>query len=104
MFINKSVHDEASAFNNTLVNIFSNFISNEYVTIDDKDVSWVTRINRNKISLKNSLFHSKNFIEIQKISFQALLPFPVQATTSVLLLNKSFMIDLRLKYNQLART
>ena len=38
MFLNKNVHKQVSIFNNTLVNnIFTNYIPNKYVTIDDRD-------------------------------------------------------------------
>ena len=42
LFFNKSVHEHVSIFNNTLMNIFSNYIPNKFVTIDDKDPPWMT--------------------------------------------------------------
>ena len=35
MFLTKNVHEQVSIFNNTLINIFSNYIPNKYITIDD---------------------------------------------------------------------
>ena len=37
MFLNKNVHKQVSIFNNTLMNIFTNYIPNKYITIDDRD-------------------------------------------------------------------
>ena len=37
LFHNKTVHKQVSIFNETLMNIFSNFIPNKYITFDDRD-------------------------------------------------------------------
>ena len=37
MFMNKTVHEQVTAFNTILMNIFSNCIPNKYIIIDDKD-------------------------------------------------------------------
>ena len=37
MFLNKTVHEQVSVFNNVLFNILSNYISHKYITIDDRD-------------------------------------------------------------------
>ena len=50
------------------MNIFTNCISNKYVTIDDRDPLWMNKTIKNKIKLKKSLHKSNNFIEIQKLS------------------------------------
>ena len=39
LFSNESVHEQVSIFNNTFMNIFSNYIPNKFVNIDDKDPS-----------------------------------------------------------------
>ena len=44
-FFNKRVHEQVSIFNNTLMNICSNYISSKFVTIDDKDPPWMTERN-----------------------------------------------------------
>ena len=60
------------------MNIFTNYISNKYITIDDRvNETWVdewmneTRMNetiKNIAKLKKSLHKSSNFIELQKLS------------------------------------
>ena len=52
------------------MNIFTNCISNKYVTIDDRDPLWMNKTIKNKIKLKKSLHKSNNFIEIQKLSLE----------------------------------
>ena len=36
-FLNKNVHKQVSISNNTLVNSFTNYIPNKYITIDFRD-------------------------------------------------------------------
>ena len=48
MFMNKTVHERVTTFNNILINNFSNYIPNKYITIDDKDPPWMTKINSRK--------------------------------------------------------
>ena len=55
MFANKSVHDQVSIFNKTLINVFLNFIPNKTVVFDDKDLPWVNEILENKIKWKNEI-------------------------------------------------
>ena len=55
MFSNKNTHEQVAIFNDILMNIFSNYIPNKYVTIDDRDPPWMTEKIKNKINLKRSL-------------------------------------------------
>ena len=64
MFLNKNFHEQAPIFNNTLMKIFSNYISNKCITIDDRDPPWVIKTMKNQIKIKKSLHKSNNFIEI----------------------------------------
>ena len=41
MFLNKNTHEQIAIFNDILMNIFSNYIPNKYVTIDNKDPQWM---------------------------------------------------------------
>ena len=71
-FFNKRVHEQVSIFNNTLMNIFSNYISSKFVTIDDKDPPWMTERTRNKIFEKSYIYKSyisngKTAIDYQKL-------------------------------------
>ena len=50
------------------MNIFTNYIPNKYITIDERDPPWVNEILKNKIKLKKPLHKSNNFTEIKKSS------------------------------------
>ena len=65
MFLNKNTHEQAAIFNDILMNIFSNYIPNKYVTINDRDPPWMIEKIKNKINLKRSFSKSNKFIEIQ---------------------------------------
>ena len=39
----------------TLMNIFSNFIANKYITFDDSDLPWMNDFVKTKIKFKNQL-------------------------------------------------
>ena len=68
MFMNKTVHEQVTAFNTILMNIFSNYIPKKYIIIDDKDPPWMTKAIKYKINAKKSLCKSKKFIELTKFS------------------------------------
>ena len=67
MFLNKNFPKQVSIFDKTLMNIFTNYIPNRYITIDDRDPPWMNEIIKNKVKLKKSLHKSNNFMEIQKL-------------------------------------
>ena len=55
------------------MNIFTNYISNKYITIDDRVNEtwmdeWMNETIKNIAKLKKSLHKSSNFIELQKLS------------------------------------
>ena len=68
MFSNKNFYKQVSIFNNTLMNIFTNYITNKYITTDDKDPPWMNKTlkNKNKLnqitSLKNKHYQQKSLI------------------------------------------
>ena len=73
------------------MNIFSNYIPNKYVTIDDRDPPLMTEKITNKINLKMSLSKSNKFIEIQMLS--------TEISTLILERKKKYYHDLSLKLN-----
>ena len=68
MFSNENFYKQVSIFNNTLMNIFTNYIPNKYITTDDRDPPWMNKTLKNKNRLKKYLHKSKNFIEKQTLS------------------------------------
>ena len=55
-FYNLDVHEQVCLLNSTLLNIFSNFIPNKYITINDKDPPWMNDQIKTKISKKKQLY------------------------------------------------
>ena len=49
LFSNKSVHEQVTIFNQTLMNIFSNYIPNKLITVDDKDHPWKNESIKKKV-------------------------------------------------------
>ena len=76
LFSHKNVHEQVVIFNQTLVNLFSNYIPNKLITIDDKDPPWMNDyIKRNimeeKVACKSFNTNNKNcdaYLKLQTIS------------------------------------
>ena len=65
LFSHKNVHEEVAIFNQTLMNIFSNYIPNKFITIHDKDPSWMNEYIKRKIMDKKVA--CKSLIRITKV-------------------------------------
>ena len=72
----KNVHEQVVIFNQTLTNIFSNYISNKLIAVDDKDPPWMNeyikrKILDKKIACKSFNTNNKNYdanLKLQTIS------------------------------------
>ena len=53
MFNNKTVNKQVSIFNETIINIFSNFVPNK---LDDSDPPWMSDFIKNKIKWKHQIY------------------------------------------------
>ena len=58
LFHNKTVHKQVYIFIESIMNIFSNFISNKYVTFDDWDPPWMSNFVKTRIKYKNELYNT----------------------------------------------
>ena len=47
---------QVTALNETILNIFRNYVPNKYITIDDKDPVWMNEIIKSKMKTKNLFF------------------------------------------------
>ena len=56
LFQNKNIHDQLKLFNETIVNIVSNYIPNKFITCNDKDPPWLNDHIKRLINLKNEIF------------------------------------------------
>ena len=43
LFLHKNVHEQVVIFNQTLMNIFSNYTPSKLITVDDKDPPWMKK-------------------------------------------------------------
>ena len=59
MFHLKRVHEQVNVFN-VVINIFSNFILDKTMEIDDRDPPWINDFIKNKIKQKNKAFRLFN--------------------------------------------
>ena len=57
-FINTNVNEKVFILNKTILNILSNFIPHETLTVDDKDPPWFTKKIKNLIQEKNNVYKS----------------------------------------------
>ena len=48
--------DQVAAFNETILNVFRNYVPNKYITIDDKDPAWMNENIKTKIKEKKNTF------------------------------------------------
>ena len=60
-FLDKSTEEKAYILTQTIINIMSNFIPNEIVTIDDRDPPWVN--DKIKSLIKNKTEYFKNCVK-----------------------------------------
>ena len=56
VFSNKNVHQQAQYLDKVLMNVFTNYIPNKLITIDDKDQPWMNDEIRNKIKERDLLY------------------------------------------------
>ena len=66
----KNVHEQIVIFNQTLMNMFSNYIPNKLITVDDKDPPWMNEHVKRKILDKRSACKS---FDTNKKSYDACL-------------------------------
>ena len=57
LFDSKNINEQVIAINETILNVFQNYVPNKYITVDDKDPLWMNEIINSKIKTKNLLFN-----------------------------------------------
>ena len=65
LFSHKNVHEQVAIFNQTLMNIFSNYVPNKFITIHDKDPPWMNEYIKRKIM--DEKVACKSLIRITKV-------------------------------------
>ena len=52
----KDNNTQLAAFDETILNVFRNYVPNKYITADDKDPVWINETIKSKIEAKNELY------------------------------------------------
>ena len=56
LFDQKAINAQVTAFNETILDVFCNYVPNKYITIDDKDPVWMNENMKTKIKEKNAFY------------------------------------------------
>ena len=70
LFDKKDVSYQAKILNDTITNVFSNFVPNKILTFDDRDPPWMNELIKSKIQWKNGIYKnyqnsSKSFADLE---------------------------------------
>ena len=57
LFNKKDIDAQVAVFDETILNVFRNYVSNKYITIDDKDPVGMNETNKLKIKAKNNIYN-----------------------------------------------
>ena len=57
LFNNKNINEQVSILNETIFNVFSNYVPNKYITTDDKDPVWMNETIKLKIKAKDNMYN-----------------------------------------------
>ena len=56
LFDKKDLNSQVVTLNETILNVFRNYVPNKYIIIDDKDPVWMKEIIKSKMETKNKLY------------------------------------------------
>ena len=68
LFSNKTVNKQFSILNETIINIFSNFVPNKCVTFDDSEPPWMNDYIKNKIKWKHQIYKTYQKMVIKTVT------------------------------------
>ena len=57
LFNNKNINEQVSILNETILNVFNNYVPNKNITIDDKDPVWMNETIKLKIKVKDNMYN-----------------------------------------------
>ena len=64
LFHGKDINAQVISFNDTILNVFKNYVPNKYITIDDKNPAWMNDNIKAKVKTKNLL--SKQYMQNER--------------------------------------
>ena len=83
LFDRKDINAQVIALDETILNVFRNYVPNKYITVNDKDPVWMNETIKSKIKAKNEFFkqYIQNgrfendflFLETLKVEFNELI-------------------------------
>ena len=56
-FNKKDIDAQVAIFNETILNVFRNYVPSKYITIDDKDPVWINETIKLKFKAKNNMYN-----------------------------------------------
>ena len=59
LFLDEHINEQVNLFNQTILNIFHNFISNKIILCDDRDPSWMNERIKRLIKKKKAMFQKQ---------------------------------------------
>ena len=57
LFDQNDINAQAAVFNETVLNVFRNYVPNKYITVGDKGPVWMNKTMKSKIQAKNSVMN-----------------------------------------------
>ena len=99
LFSNANVEKQVNILNDTLFNIFSNFVRSKVITVDDRDPPWINEEIKCKIKSKNKTFQQylKNAREIT--DFEIVHKEAAELSEMIQKWKEKYFYDLSLKLN-----
>ena len=93
-FSNVNVQAQVKLFNETLTNIFMNFVPNKRITVDDKDPPWVTENTKKLLKDKSKLYAQYIKNGRKEGDYEKLLNITINITTEISNSKKNYFDNL----------
>ena len=95
-------NDNVTLFNETIVDIMSNFITKETMIFDDRDPPWLNKNTKNMVNCKNAIYkklihHNDSHLKLHFRYFQDLLHTKIELNKSIGSTLKMYVISYRTK-------
>ena len=73
LFDQKDINAQVATFNETILNVFRNYVPNKHIAVDDKDPVWRNETIKSKIQAKNVLYKKKGRFESDFVCLENLI-------------------------------
>ena len=97
MFSNANVEKQVNILNDTLFNIFSNFVRSKVSTVDDRDPPWINEEIKCKIKSKNKTF--QQYFKNGRSDFEIVDKEAAELSEMIQKRKKRYLYDLTLELN-----